>query len=505
MGDVVRDLPAALARLRWQATVLTPSYGVFSTLPGSRRIGSMDVAFAGRREPVEVHEAAPAEGGVRQVVFEHPLFANGGVGRIYASREDEGPFATDATRFALLGAAAAQWIRALEPRPDVVHLHDWHAAFYCLFRSFAPGHARLAAIRTVFTIHNLSYQGTRPLDGHESSLAAWFPDLDVDPGLVGDPHSPDCINPMALAIRTCDRISTVSPTYAREILRPSDPAHGFVGGEGLEHQLGIAARAGRLVGILNGCDYGGEWEERPDWERLTGLAARQVELWLEKTPEDPAHASARDRLRALPDARPGHVLVSIGRLVRQKVSLFLQELDDGRTALEHIVAALGAEGVLIMLGTGEAEYERRVGAIAERCDRLLFLRGYSERLAEALYRGGDLFLMPSSFEPCGISQMLAMRAAQPVVAHATGGLCDTIDDGRTGFLFGGETPRDQATAFVATVERALAMRTRDYGEWQNVCIRAACERFDWAACARATVAELYESEPDQTEPYEYGD
>ena len=493
MGDVVRDLPAALARLGWQATVLTPSYGVFSTLPGSRRIGSLDVAFAGRREHVEVHEAAPAEGGVRQVVFEHPLFANGGVGRIYASREDEGPFATDATRFALLGAAAAQWIRHLEPRPDVVHLHDWHAALYCLFRSFAPGHARLAAIRTVFTIHNLSYQGTRPLDGHESSLAAWFPDLDVDPGLVGDPHSPDCINPMALAIRTCERISTVSPTYAREILRPSDPAHGFVGGEGLEHQLGIAARAGRLVGILNGCDYGGESGQRPDWERLTGLAARQVDLWLDDAPDDPAHASARDRLRALPGARPRHVLVSIGRLVRQKVSLFLQELDDGRTALEHIVAGLGSEGVLIMLGTGEAEYERRVSTIAERCERLLFLRGYSERLAEALYRGGNLFLMPSSFEPCGISQMLAMRAAQPVVAHATGGLCDTVEDGRTGFLFDGETPRAQAAAFVATVERALTMRTRDYEEWQNLCIRAACERFDWAASARATIAELYEN------------
>lgn len=493
MGDVVRDLPTALANLGWQTTVLTPSYGVFSTLPGARRIGSLEVDFGGRGETLEVHEAAPPEGGVRQVVFEHPLFSADGRGRIYASREDEGPFATDATRFALLGAAAARWIRDLEATPEVVHLHDWHAAFYCLFRSFAPDYESLAAIRTVFTIHNLSYQGTRPLDGHPSSLTAWFPELDVDPALVGDPHSPGCINPMALAIRTCDRISTVSPTYAREILYPSNPAQGFIGGEGLERPLGNAARDGRLVGILNGCDYSGTPGPRPDWPDLAGLAAWQVNVWRDEAPEDPAHRAARDRLLELPKLAPEHVLVSIGRLVRQKVSLYLEVLDDGRTALEHILDTVGPGSILILLGSGEAEYERRVTAIAQRREQLLFLRGYSEMLSEALYLGGDLFLMPSSFEPCGISQMLAMRAGQPVVAHATGGLCDTIEDGRTGFLFSGATSREQATAFVTRVAEALELKSKHSRKWQEMRRRAASKRFDWAASARATVDGLYES------------
>ncbi len=492
MGDVVRDLPAALAEFGWQATVLTPSYGVFSSLPGARHIGSLEVRFAGRSETVDVHEAVPSEGGVRQLVFEHPLFSAGGVGRIYCDQEDDGPFATDATRFALLGAVAARWIRDLETAPDVLHLHDWHAAFYCLFRSFAPDYEALAAIRTVFTIHNLSYQGTRPLDGHASSLAAWFPDLDVDPAVVGDPHSPGCMNPMALAIRTCDRISTVSPTYAREILEPSDPARGFVGGEGLERQLGNAARGGRLVGILNGCDYSGVPGHRPDWQDLAGLAAWQVNVWRDDAPEDAAHRSARDRALALPKQRPEHVLVSIGRLVRQKVSLFLEELEDGRTALEHLLDTLGPRGILIMLGSGEPTYERRLTAIAQQREQLLFLRGYSEMLSEALYLGGDLFLMPSSFEPCGISQMLAMRAAQPVVAHATGGLCDTIEDDRTGFLFSGTTSRAQAAAFVARVEQALELKSNDKAEWENLRIRAASKKFDWASSARATIARLYE-------------
>ncbi len=492
VGDVVRDLPAALSTLGWQATVLTPSYGVFSSLPGARRIGSLEVPFAGRSETVQVHEAARPAGGVRQLVFEHPHFSAAGVGRIYSDHEDDGPFATDATRFAFLGAVAARWIRDLKAAPDVVHLHDWHAAFYCLFRGFAPDYEALAAIRTVFTIHNLAYQGTRPLDGHASSLAAWFPDLDVDPALVGDPHSPDCINPMALAIRTCDCISTVSPTYAREILEPSDPARGFSGGEGLERPLNNAALGGRLVGILNGCDYSNAPGSRPDWQDLTGLAAWQVNVWRDDAPEDPAHRAARDRLLELPQHRPEHVLVSIGRLVRQKVSLLLAEVEDGRTALEHVLDALGSRGILIMLGSGEAHYEQRVTTIAQRREQLLFLRGYSEMLSEALYLGGDLFLMPSSFEPCGISQMLAMRAAQPVVAHATGGLSDTIADGRTGFLFSGTTSRAQATAFVAKVAQALELKSNDMAEWENLRIRAAAQKFDWASSARDTIARLYE-------------
>ena len=109
--------------------------------------------------------------------------------------------------------------------------------------------------------------------------------------------------------------------------------------------------------------------------------------------------------------------------------------------------------MLILLGSGEAEYENRIADIAEHADNLLFLCGYSATLAEPLYRSGDLFLMPSSFEPCGISQMLAMRAAQPCVVHGVGGLRDTVEDGRSGFVFTGATPQEQASNFVAAVRR----------------------------------------------------
>jgi starch synthase len=108
-----------------------------------------------------------------------------------------------------------------------------------------------------------------------------------------------------------------------------------------------------------------------------------------------------------------------------------------------------------------------------------------------LYRGGDLFLMPSSFEPCGISQMLAMRSAQPCVVHGVGGLRDTVDDGRTGFVFTGNSTANQAAEFVDAVDRALALKTKDHDRWETLCIRAASRRFDWATSARQTIEQLY--------------
>jgi starch synthase len=487
----VRDLPAALADNDWQTTVVTPSYGMFHELPGAKRLGSVGVGFRGTTQTVDIFDVPGGESQVRNIAFEHPNFSPLGPGHVYCGDEPERPFANDANKFAFFCATAAAWIDQLPALPDVVHLHDWHAAFYLLQRNFAPEHEQLRNIRSVFTIHNLSYQGTRPLRGDESSLEAWFPDLNYDESLLRDPASSDCINPMALAIRSADRISTVSPTYAREIRQPSDAAHGFVGGEGLEVQLENAANSDRLVGILNGCVYHGKRGRRPAWRRIASLAASQVTTWLDREPGAAVHALAESRLTALPDKRPSPLLVSIGRLVRQKTSLFLEELADGRTALEHIAEQVGHNGVFILLGSGEAELEQRVLEVAKRCEQLIFLRGYSESLAAPLYRGGDLFLMPSSFEPCGISQMLAMRAAQPCVVHAVGGLRDTVEHDKTGFVFCGDTPGVQAAEFVATVEQALALKTNDPNRWRKICVRAAAQRFDWATSARHTVECLY--------------
>jgi starch synthase len=285
----------------------------------------------------------------------------------------------------------------------------------------------------------------------------------------------------------------VSPTYANEICEPSDPATGFIGGEGLETELIKAKQQGRLIGILNGCFYNGPKGRRPGWQRTLGIASEHIQAWLGADPDKPVHVLAQQRLASLPKRRPKHVLTSVGRLVRQKAALLFEKLPDGRTALDAILDNLGSQGVLILLGSGEKLYEQQMFDVARRHNNVLFLCGYSETLADPLYRAGDLFLMPSSFEPCGISQMLAMRATQPCVVQGVGGLKDTVKDNRSGFVFNGGTPTEQATAFVDSVVRALELKSTHNDDWQKICIRAASARFSWSESAQQTIEHLYDN------------
>ena len=144
-----------------------------------------------------------------------------------------------------------------------------------------------------------------------------------------------------------------------------------------------------------------------------------------------------------------------------------------------------------MLGSGERTLEERFISIALANDNFLYLRGYAETLSDKLYAAGDLFLMPSSFEPCGISQMLAMRAGQPCVVHGVGGLKDTVEDGTTGFVFGGAWPSEQAENFVHAALTALYIKQHDPKRWRDICDSAARQRFTWDASAQAYIEDLY--------------
>ncbi len=492
----MRDLPAALAALGWQATVATPSYGSLHRVDGARRLGNFDVAFRGAVESVTAWRVPGSDPHVRNVVFDHPMFAAQGAGLVYFGDEPSRPFATDANKFALHCAAAAAWVGGEGPHFDVVHLHDWHAAMYLLFARYDPRFAALRDLRTVFTIHNLSYQGTRPLRGDESSLEAWFPDLRPDIDAIVDPAHGNCINPMAAAIRLADRVSTVSSTYAGEICRPSDPASGFIGGEGLEGLLAAARDENRLVGILNGCEYDKPRARKPGWARLLGLLEAQLHDWQQRDTGNEAHRLALQRLATMPKRKPLHILTSIGRLVAQKATLLLLDAERGAAPLQRLAAELEGAAMIVILGSGEPRFEKRLLEVARACPNVLFLNGYSEVLADPLYAAGDLFLMPSSFEPCGISQMLAMRSGQPCVVHGVGGLRDTVQHEVTGFVFGGETSREQADNFVSTTLAALASRAADPSGWKSLCDRAKAQRFSWELAAQRTIDELYGTQDD---------
>ena len=485
----MRELPPALSHEGWETTVATPSFDVLHRLDGARAAGAITVLFRGSSHEVELFVIDTGDG-VRTLLFHHSLLASGAPGSIYHDDGDDRPFATDASTYAFFCAAVAVWIASESDRPDVVHLHDWHAAFYFLFRDFTALSEALKPIRTVFTIHNLAYQGQRPFEGDESSLVAWFPGMQYDPEPLRDPHAPDAINPMAYAIRQADAVNTVSPTYAREICLPSNRERGFFGGEGLD---GVLSRASsRLHGILNGCSYPDSPPKRTSWAQLKKAMLEQVDAWRANDDHE-AHELAHIRLTALPDRRPVVVLTSIGRVVSQKARLFFASPGDGRTALEHLLERIGKRGVLIVLGSGEARFEQAFVDVTKRYDNLVYLLGYSEPLGAPLYGGGDFFVMPSSFEPCGISQMLAMRAGQPCVVHSVGGLRDTVEDGVTGFVFDGtESEASQARNFVASVGQALSIKRDHYEHYQAMRERARSRRFDWQAAARNYIETVYE-------------
>lgn len=491
VGDVVRDLPVALAGTGWSVTVATPSYGSFHRLDGAERVASFDARFRGERQRIDAWVVPGSNEGVCNLVFDHPEFAAQGAGVIYYADATDRPFASDAVKFALFCAAAAAWVEQTMRKPDVVHLHDWHAALYLPLIRFDERFEAARAIPTVFTIHNLSYQGTRPLRGDESAFESWFPDLQAEPLAIVDPVHDDCINPMASAIRLADRVSTVSATYAGEICRPSDPATGFIGGEGLEALLATVRDEGRLIGILNGCEYDVPKMRRPGWMRMLGMIEAQLHDWQRRDPSNEAHTLALQRVASFPGRRPVHVLTSIGRLVAQKATLLLHETEADESPLQRLSEALGRSAVIILIGSGENRFEEQLLEIANDCPNVLFLNGYSELLADPLYAAGDLFLMPSSFEPCGISQMLAMRNGQPCVVHGVGGLRDTVEHGATGFVFGGATQDEQADEFVSTTLAALERRAEDPVAWKAVCQRARAQRFSWALAADRTARELY--------------
>jgi len=496
IGDVLRDVPIALAARGCKVTVLTPAYGNFSSLPRVEKLQKLSTRFRGIEQAFEVFVLPETTPGVRHLVIEHPLFSQFGKGKIYHNDLPGRPFAVDAGKFALFCAAAAQCVsQNLFGNLDAIHLHDWHAAVFLLLRRFDPKYRALQNIRCAYSIHNLAIQGIRPFAGDESSLQQWFPEISYPRKLLADPRWVDCFNPMATAIRLADAVHAVSPHYAEEILEPSDvDGRGYYGGEGLELDLRQARDEGRLFGILNGCEY--PPKKKPQigsWKALLERIRQQQLDWIGASPNvSSAHYLAQIRLGLLNSKRPRMLVTSVGRITGQKIGIMQAQTSSGQPALEQVLDKLGDAGLMLMVGSGDAEVEQFLVHSMARCSNFIYLRGYSEYLADALYDLGDLFFMPSSYEPCGISQMLALRAGQPCLVHHVGGLRDTVTEGETGFAFGGDTPQEKAGNLVGASERAFKLFHDHPQQWKALRKAAAAARFEWTDSVDLYLKQLYQ-------------
>lgn len=356
----------------------------------------------------------------------------------FGSRSEAYGYNDDAERFVLFARAALESCRRMGWFPDVIHAHDWHSAAAVRLHWAAPDRAAL-----VFTIHNIAHQGY-------VANSKW--------PLLGVYDAVGNLNLMEQAIYAADIVTTVSPTYSREIRTPE---YGF----GLEDIL--RSKGDRVVGILNGLDYE-SWNPATDPALAKNFSADAPLGKLECK-------RALQKEVGLPQVGDVPLFGVVSRLDSQKgIRLILDSLPE-------LLSLTRAQ--IMFLGSGSTQYENEIhGWTNGHRDRVASYIGFNGDLARRIYAGCDYFLMPSSFEPCGLSQLMSMRYGTLPIARATGGLADTIvnrlEENWTGYLFG---PYEKG-AMLAAIGRAL----QDYPHsdvWTSAVLRAMRADFSWQQSA----------------------
>jgi starch synthase len=448
LADVVGALPAALAQHDVSVTTLLPCYpAVRAAVPDACEVRAFADLFGGPARLL----SATVHGRALLLLDAPHLYDRPGGPYLGPDRRD---WPDNAERFAALSRVAAEVARsgAGRTRFDLVHAHDWQAGLVGAYLRHAPGRR----VPIVFSIHNLAFQGRFP--------ASLFPAL----GLPAEAFSIEGVEYaggvgfLKAGIWYADRITTVSPSYAAEITTPE-------GGMGLDGLL--RGRSGVLSGILNGLD---------------------IEVWNPATdPLLPAHFSAADMtpraaLKAALQARFGlardadaPLFAFIGRLAWQKgVDLLLAALP----------AVLEAGGQLVLLGSGEAALEQACrDAAAANPGRVGAEIAFAEDLAHLIYAGADCVVVPSRFEPCGLTQMCALRYGAPPLVSRVGGLADTVVDANEAALAAGVATGfmvapGSAEALGAGLRRAAAL-WRDRAVWARLQANAMAADVSWARSA----------------------
>ncbi len=452
LGDVAGSLPPALKALGCDVRVIMPAYRDAVARAGrlkrllDLRVPTMDVTVSllettlpGTRAKIWLVDYPPA--------YDRP-------GNPYLG-PDGHPWPDNGPRFALLArvvAAMALEQSRLAWRPQIVHCNDWQTGLVPALLALEP---RPPA--TIFTVHNLAYQGMFP---YETFLALRLPhSLWSSDGLEFHGHVSFIKGGLAYA----DHLTTVSPTYANEI---QTPAFGY-GLDGL-----LRHRAGDLTGILNGINDR-VWNPGADPHLTSHYSWRRLEAKAE-------NKRALQRECGLPHSADTPLIGLISRLVDQK-------------GIDLVLAAmprlLKMPLQFAVLGNGNRDYERALTRFAARHpDRLAVRIGYDETLAHRIEGGADMFLMPSRFEPCGLNQLYSLRYGTVPIVHRVGGLADTVIDAdvaqlaagkATGITFDDETPK----ALLSAVGRAVAL-FQEPAAWKRIVVTGMRQSFSWRTSAK---------------------
>ncbi len=446
LADVAGSLPKALRKRLIGCRIVMPLYSCISDELRQKMtfITSITVSVAWRRQYCGIFEAH-LDGVIYYFIDNQYYFKREGLYGHY----------DDAERFAFFSRAVLDIIPHIGFTPDIIHCNDWQTALIPVYlNSMYRGQEIYDNIKTVFTIHNIQYQGKY---GHE-----------LNGDVLGLPYESEslveydgCVNFMKGAIQCADKVTTVSPTYAHEILDPYY-SHGL---DGILKQFTY-----KLTGIVNGIDYD---VYNPETDSL---------IYKNYTVDDLENkAYNKQMLRketGLPERADAPVIGIVTRLVKHK------GLDLVKCVFEEL---LRADLQFVILGSGEWEFETFFHEMASKYpDKVALRLGFNPQLAHKIYAGADIFLMPSQSEPCGLAQMVALRYGTIPIVRQTGGLNDTVSDSGdgegNGFTFKSYNAHDMEN----TVWRAIA-GYKDKKGWDILRRRAMQCDNSWGISANAYI------------------
>ncbi len=447
LGDVAGELPRALSNLGVSIRLCVPLHGSMALPDNGVTCIHFDVRSDGDSEPCTVFEWV--DEGLPVQAYDLPRWFR---------RERVYGYPDDGDRYAAFCLAVASHAAFCVNPPSILHLNDWHAAPIAMLARHAPTTgpgAALRQIRTLLTLHSMEYQGmARP------SLAEKF-------GLGNEVMGKEGalwhggFNALKSGIAWADAISTVSPTYAREIIQTGN-------GFGLEGFLAQRVRSlppSRYVGILNG--LGKSWDPSADNRIVKQFSDQGLQ------DREPNRTALRREMGFPKTDNP--MAAYVGRLVPGK----------GIGLLLEAAPALMEKGLqLAVLGAGDAEYERALTELAASSHGVMSFRcGFDESLARRIYAGADMLLMPSIYEACGLSQQIAMRYGCLPVVRKTGGLADTVREGYNGFVFS----MAGSSALYLAVRRAMK-RFPNLNAWREMMENAMRTDSSWESSAEAYIS-----------------
>ncbi|MBQ7505726.1 MAG: glycogen synthase GlgA [Lachnospiraceae bacterium] len=446
LADVAGSLPAHFNRKEWDVRVMLPLYACMDQEHRKELtfVRHFYMNLGWRKQYAGIYEAKHR--GITYYLIDNEFYFGGD--KPYNLIHE------DIEKFSFFSKAVLESIPYLDWKPDLIHCHDWQTGLIPVYlHSLYKNDPAYSRIKTVYTIHNLKFQGRWTLKGLKDST-----------GLPASLFTPEYLefygegNCLKGGIVFTDCVTTVSPSYAREITTPE-------GGEGLDGLL--KSKGDRLKGILNGID---QTEFDPSNDPLIPYNYTKDNAFSEKH----KIKLALQKRTGLPEREDVFTMGIVSRITDQKGFDLIAYI------LEEMLSTKDLQ--LFCLGSGEYRFEEMLTHFAGKYPQRFFVQiGYSDELAHMIYAGCDTFLMPSLFEPCGLSQMISMRYGTVPIVRETGGLIDTVrayneyEDTGTGFSFSNYNAHEMYGA----INYAMATYIEHQDRWQRIALRGMEEDFSW--------------------------